>query len=75
MASIHEKEILAQSGDIGRDFEHCSSLLKKIDDADAESALDEQAIDACNKLGDKLIKQGHSEKDEVQRQLHALNER
>ncbi|XP_031782461.2 spectrin beta chain, non-erythrocytic 1 isoform X3 [Nasonia vitripennis] len=61
-AWIRDKEMMVQAGDIGKDYEHCLSLQRKLDDVDSDMRVDDARIKTINALADKLIKQ--VEKDE-----------
>ncbi|XP_015599750.1 spectrin beta chain, non-erythrocytic 1 isoform X3 [Cephus cinctus] len=57
-AWIRDKEMMVQAGDIGKDYEHCLSLQRKLDDVDSDMRVDDARIKTINALADKLIKQG-----------------
>ncbi|XP_033210984.1 spectrin beta chain, non-erythrocytic 1 isoform X3 [Belonocnema kinseyi] len=57
-AWIRDKEMMVQAGDTGKDYEHCSSLQRKLDDVDSDMRVDDARIKVINALADKLIKQG-----------------
>lgn len=59
---------------MGRDMEHCQALLEKLDGTHADSSVDQTSVECANRLGQKLIAQGRSSKDEVQQQLTELND-
>lgn len=59
-AWIRDKENMIQSGDTGRDYEHCQALQRKLDDVDSDMRVDDARIKSINSLADKLVKQGHS---------------
>ncbi|XP_063994705.1 spectrin beta chain, non-erythrocytic 5 isoform X3 [Diachasmimorpha longicaudata] len=58
-AWIRDKEMMVQAGDAGKDYEHCLSLQRKLDDVDSDMRVDDTRIKTINALADKLIKQGH----------------
>ncbi|VDM97600.1 unnamed protein product [Thelazia callipaeda] len=74
MQWIKERELLVSAGDMGRDMEHCLALLEKLDGTQADASVDHTTVNSVNQLGKKLISQGRSSKDEVQRQLKELND-
>ncbi|VIO98093.1 probable spectrin beta chain, putative [Brugia malayi] len=74
MRWISERELLISAGKMGRDMEHCQALLEKLDGTQADASVDQTSIESANCLGQKLIAQGRSSKDEVQQQLKELNE-
>lgn len=57
---IREKEVMIQAGDLGRDYEHCQLLQRKLDDVDSDMKIDDTKIKAISALANKLAKQGHS---------------
>ncbi|KAJ8678764.1 hypothetical protein QAD02_014551 [Eretmocerus hayati] len=65
-AWIRDKEMMVQAGDIGKDYEHCLSLQRKLDDVDSDMRVDDARMKTINALADKLIKQ---EKDEETRAI------
>ncbi|VBB25988.1 unnamed protein product, partial [Acanthocheilonema viteae] len=74
MRWIKERELLVSAGKMGRDMEHCQALLEKLDGTQADASVDQTSVESANCLGQKLIAQGRSSKDEVQQQLNELNE-
>lgn len=56
-AWIRDKEMMVQAGDTGKDYEHCLSLQRKLDDVDSDMRVDDSRIKSINTLADKLIKQ------------------
>ncbi|XP_046630760.1 spectrin beta chain, non-erythrocytic 1-like isoform X4 [Daphnia pulicaria] len=75
MAWIADKELMVQQGDLGRDYEHCQALQRKLDDVDSDMRFDDSRIKAINALGDKLVRQGRSDAPAVQQKRDALNQR
>lgn len=71
---LQERELLVSAGKMGRDMEHCQALLEKLDGTQADASVDQTSVESANCLGQKLIAQGRSSKDEVQQQLNELNE-
>ncbi|XP_015429630.1 PREDICTED: spectrin beta chain, non-erythrocytic 5 isoform X1 [Dufourea novaeangliae] len=57
-AWIRDKEMMVQAGDTGKDYEHCLSLQRKLDDVDSDMRVDDSRIKTINALADKLIRQG-----------------
>ncbi|CAI2353897.1 unnamed protein product [Caenorhabditis sp. 36 PRJEB53466] len=72
---INEKEVLVSTADMGRDMEHCRLLLERLDGTRSDSTVDEQTLDEINRLGEKLVKQGRTSKDQVQKEQQHLNEK
>lgn len=56
---IRDKEVMIQAGDVGRDYEHCQALQRKLDDVDSDMRIDDTKIKNINSLANKLAKQGH----------------
>lgn len=54
---IREKELMIQFNETGEDFEHCTSLLRKLDDVDTDMKVDENRISQINELANKLTSQ------------------
>lgn len=66
--------MMVQAGDMGKDYEHCLALQRKLDDVDSDMRVDDMRIKAINNLADKLIRQGRSDTRSVQqRRDHFYN--
>lgn len=48
---------MVQAKDSGKDLEHCTQLIRKLDDADSDMRVDDQRIKTINILADKLLNQ------------------
>ncbi|XP_039289552.1 LOW QUALITY PROTEIN: spectrin alpha chain, non-erythrocytic 1-like [Nilaparvata lugens] len=72
-AWIRDKEMMVQAGDMGRDYEHCLALQRKLDDVDSDMRVDDSRIKAINSLADKLIRQGRSDTRAVQQRREHFN--
>lgn len=59
-AWIRDKEMMVQAGEIGKDYEHCYALQRKLDDVDSDMRVDDTRIKSIYTLADKLIRQGRS---------------
>ncbi|KAK6758912.1 hypothetical protein RB195_016254 [Necator americanus] len=70
----HERELMVTAGEMGRDLEHCKMLIDRLDGTQADSSVDEQTLDEINRLGEKLIGQGRTSREEVQQQQQHLNQ-
>lgn len=57
-AWIRDKEVMIQAGDVGRDYEHCQALQRKLDDVDSDMRVDDNRVKNMNILADKLVSQG-----------------
>jgi spectrin beta len=60
---LKEKELMLQNGDTGKDYEHCMSLIKKVEEA--VSPQNEQKLQEVLQMGDKLVRMGRTERDLV----------
>lgn len=58
-AWIRDKEMMVQAGETGKDYEHCLSLQRKLDDVDSDMRVDDARIKTINLLADKLLKKVH----------------
>lgn len=56
-AWIRDKELMVQVKDCGNDLEHCSALIRKLDDVDSDMRVDDQRVKTINSLADKLMNQ------------------
>ncbi|XP_045137790.1 spectrin beta chain, non-erythrocytic 1-like isoform X9 [Portunus trituberculatus] len=72
-AWIRDKEMMVQVGDLGKDYEHCMALHRKLDDVDSDMRVDDARFTNINKLADKIIKQGCSDNKSVQQRKNDLN--
>lgn len=48
---------MVQAKDSGKDLEHCTQLIRKLDDVDSDMRVDDQRIKTINALADKLMNQ------------------
>lgn len=48
---------MVQARDNGKDLEHCTQLIRKLDDVDSDMRVDDQRIKTINTLADKLMNQ------------------
>nr|XP_018898887.1 PREDICTED: spectrin beta chain, non-erythrocytic 1 isoform X2 [Bemisia tabaci] len=72
-AWIRDKEMMVQAGEMGRDYEHCLALQRKLDDVDSDMRVDDSRIRQINSLADKLIRQGRSDTRSVQQRRENFN--
>uniref|UniRef100_A0A8D8XL88 Tripeptidyl-peptidase 2 n=1 Tax=Cacopsylla melanoneura TaxID=428564 RepID=A0A8D8XL88_9HEMI len=72
-AWIRDKEMMVQAGEMGRDYEHCLALQRKLDDVDSDMRVDDSRIKSINNLADKLIRQGRSDTRSVQQRRQHFN--
>ena len=77
-AWIREKRAMLQFNETGEDFEHCQSLLRKLDDVGTDMKVDENRILHLNNLANKLIHQCSANEffseETVNGQRNSLNE-
>ncbi|XP_059484234.1 spectrin beta chain, non-erythrocytic 2 isoform X2 [Neocloeon triangulifer] len=57
-AWIRDKELLVSAQDTGRDYEHCSSLQRRLDDVDSDMKMDDERLKNVSQLADKIVTQG-----------------
>jgi spectrin beta len=50
---IRDKELMVSQGDLGKDYEHCMELQKKLDDVDSDMRVDESRIGKTFQMADK----------------------
>ncbi|GAB6026067.1 hypothetical protein CHUAL_012270 [Chamberlinius hualienensis] len=74
-AWIREKDIMVQAGDVGRDYEHCDALLKRLGGADSDIQVDNSWLQDVNNLADKVIRQGRSDTRSIQQRRDELNQK
>ncbi|XP_071547281.1 spectrin beta chain, non-erythrocytic 5 isoform X4 [Panulirus ornatus] len=72
-AWIRDKEMMVQVGDLGKDYEHCMALHRKLDDVDSDMRVDDARFTNINRLADKIIKQGCEDNKAVQQRKNELN--
>ena len=64
---------MVQAGDLGKDYEHCMALHRKLDDVDSDMRVDDARFGKINMLADKIIKQGQGNNKVVQQRRLELN--
>ncbi|XP_041968361.1 spectrin beta chain, non-erythrocytic 2 isoform X3 [Aricia agestis] len=57
-AWIRDKEMMVQANELGRDYEHCEALIRKLDDLDSDMKVDDKHVRTIAALADKLLQQG-----------------
>ncbi|PVD25646.1 hypothetical protein C0Q70_13305 [Pomacea canaliculata] len=73
---IREKELLVSQNDLGRDYEHCIELQKKVNNQESAGiTVDEKRIKDINTLADKLIAQGRTDIVQVKEKRTKINEK
>lgn len=71
-AWIRDKEMMVQAHELGRDYEHCSALLRKLDDMDSDMKVDDKRVKSIRALADKLLQQGPTQQAEAVAQRRDL---
>ncbi|KRY52190.1 Spectrin beta chain, non-erythrocytic 5 [Trichinella britovi] len=71
-AWIRATELMVQAQDMGNDYEHCESLLKKMVDAESEANVDEDTLKRIRSIGEKLVVLGRSDAEEVRGKVENL---
>lgn len=74
LAWIHEKELMLQAGNVGRDFEHCTALLDKLIGKNADQSVDDATLKQVNRMGAQLVAEGRESRAEVQQRLKEMND-
>ncbi|GBP27213.1 Spectrin beta chain, non-erythrocytic 5 [Eumeta japonica] len=64
-AWIRDKEMMVQAHELGRDYEHCSALLRKLDDMDSDMKVDDKHVKTICALADKLLQQGPTQQSKA----------
>lgn len=67
------QEMMVQAGDLGKDYEHCMALHRKLDDVDSDMRVDDARFTTINRLADKIIKQGCGDNKAVEQRRNELN--
>ncbi|XP_041352702.1 spectrin beta chain, non-erythrocytic 5-like isoform X2 [Gigantopelta aegis] len=71
---MREKETLISQGDLGKDYEHCLELQKKVNDQESAGiTVDEKRIKAINDLADRLVSQGRTDTQAVKKKREDMN--
>ncbi|XP_077120129.1 spectrin beta chain, non-erythrocytic 5 isoform X3 [Ranitomeya variabilis] len=78
-AWIRDKEVMINVGDVGKDYEHCLQLTKKLNEfrgaASGEVTVDDAHIKAINALASKLERQNVEEIKTVHQRKKQLNDK
>ncbi|XP_078000869.1 spectrin beta chain, non-erythrocytic 5-like isoform X3 [Glandiceps talaboti] len=71
------KEMMIAAGELGRDYEHCMELHKKLDDFGTSMTVDESRIQLINDLADKLVRDRSTDADAdaVEEKRQEINDR
>ncbi|XP_012266103.2 spectrin alpha chain isoform X2 [Athalia rosae] len=71
---IHDKEAFVTTDEFGLDLEHVEVLQRKFDEFQKDMASQEYRVTEVNELADKLLLDGHPERDTILRRKEELNE-
>ncbi|XP_011879275.1 PREDICTED: spectrin alpha chain isoform X1 [Vollenhovia emeryi] len=71
---IHDKEAFVTTDEFGDDLEHVEVLQRKFDEFQKDMASQEYRVTEVNELADKLLLDGHPERDTILRRKEELNE-
>ncbi|NXN96468.1 SPTN5 protein, partial [Rhinopomastus cyanomelas] len=78
-AWIREKEVMINVGDVGKDYEHCLQLMKKLNEfrgaTSGETTVDDAHIRSINALAMKLERQNKEEIKTIYERRKKLNEK
>ncbi|XP_029453305.1 spectrin beta chain, non-erythrocytic 5 [Rhinatrema bivittatum] len=78
-AWIREKEVMINVGDVGKDYEHCLQLMRKLNEfrgaGSGEVTVDDAHIKTINALAMKLERHNKDEMKTVAQRRQQLNER
>ncbi|CAD5123350.1 DgyrCDS11708 [Dimorphilus gyrociliatus] len=69
------KETLIAAHDLGKDYEHCLKLKKRLREPESSFAVDEERVDALNKLVEQLIQQGRHDHNAINERRNSVVER
>ena len=65
--------LLVQAHDLGRDYEHCTAIMRKLDDVDSDMRVDDARFKKINQLADKIVSQKHGDSTIVMEKRNELN--
>lgn len=71
---IHDKEAFVTTDEYGQDLEHVEVLQRKFDEFQKDMSSQEYRVTEVNELADKLLLDGHPERDTILRRKEELNE-
>ncbi|XP_037907780.1 spectrin alpha chain isoform X2 [Hermetia illucens] len=71
---IKDKEAFVTADEFGHDLEHVEVLQRKFDEFQKDMASQEYRVTEVNQLADKLIQDGHPERDTITKKKEELNE-
>ncbi|XP_066994170.1 spectrin alpha chain isoform X4 [Anabrus simplex] len=71
---INDKETFVTTDEFGHDLEHVEVLQRKFDEFQKDMASQEYRVTEVNELAEKLVLEGHPERDTIYRRKEELNE-
>ncbi|XP_055707829.1 spectrin alpha chain isoform X3 [Phlebotomus papatasi] len=71
---IKDKEAFVTADEFGHDLEHVEVLQRKFDEFQKDMASQEYRVTEVNQMADKLIQDGHPERDIITKKKEELNE-
>lgn len=71
---INDKEAFVTTEEFGHDLEHVQVLQRKFDEFQKDMASQEYRVTEVNELADKLVMEGHPEREIILRKKEELNE-
>ncbi|XP_065209601.1 spectrin alpha chain isoform X2 [Planococcus citri] len=70
---INDKETFVTADEFGADLEHVEVLQRKFDEFQKDMAAQEYRVSEVNEIADKLILEGHSERETIAKRKEELN--
>uniref|UniRef100_A0A0P4VTQ5 Putative beta-spectrin n=2 Tax=Rhodnius TaxID=13248 RepID=A0A0P4VTQ5_9HEMI len=71
---IKDKEMFVTTDEFGQDLEHVEVLQRKFDEFQKDMASQEYRVTEVNELADKLVSDGHPEREMIFKRKEELNE-
>ncbi|XP_024083018.1 spectrin alpha chain [Cimex lectularius] len=71
---IKDKEMFVTTDEFGQDLEHVEVLQRKFDEFQKDMASQDYRVTEVNELADKLMSDGHPERETILRRKEELNE-
>ncbi|XP_063696613.1 spectrin alpha chain [Culicoides brevitarsis] len=71
---IKDKEAFVTADEFGQDLEHVEVLQRKFDEFQKDMASQEYRVQEVNELADKLIEEGHPEREAITKKKDELSE-
>lgn len=71
---IKDKEMFVTTDEFGQDLEHVEVLQRKFDEFQKDMASQEYRVTEVNELADKLVSDGHPERETIVKRKEELNE-